>query len=120
MNYFWLRWVTVAAHRLSLVAVSGGYSPAEVHQFSLQWLLFLWSAGSGCIRLPLRPLGLVPGALEPRVREPPLSRTRISAMEVMRVWIRLKYRAQAAGKGSFCLSTLKQDQGLGASLVAQW
>ena len=58
-------------------------------------------------------LGLVPSALEPRVRDPPLSRTRMSAVGVMRVSIRLKYRARAAGKGSFCLSTLKQDQGLG-------
>ena len=36
--YFWLRWVFIAAHRLSLVGVSGGYS--------LWWLLLLRSTGS--------------------------------------------------------------------------
>ena len=29
--YFWLRWVFVAARRLSLVAASGGYSSLAVH-----------------------------------------------------------------------------------------
>ena len=29
--YFWLRWVFVAAHRLSLVVASGGYSSLAVH-----------------------------------------------------------------------------------------
>ena len=28
---FWLHWVLVAAHRLSLVVVSGGYSLVAVH-----------------------------------------------------------------------------------------
>ena len=28
--YFWLHWVFVAAHRFSLVAMSGGYSLAAV------------------------------------------------------------------------------------------
>ena len=42
--YFWLRWVFVAAHGLSLVAASGGYS--SVWYFSLRWLLLLWSTGS--------------------------------------------------------------------------
>ena len=37
----WLCWVFVAAHRLSLVAVIEGYSPAAVHR-----LLLLWSIGS--------------------------------------------------------------------------
>ena len=31
-NLFWLHWVFVAALRLSLVAVSEGYSLAEVHR----------------------------------------------------------------------------------------
>ena len=44
--YFWLHWVFVAAHRLSLVAASGGYSLLPVRDFSLQWLLLLRSTGS--------------------------------------------------------------------------
>ena len=40
--YFWLCWVFLAAHGLSLVAVSGGYS-------SLWWLLLLRSTGSQCV-----------------------------------------------------------------------
>ena len=44
--YFWLCWVFVAAHRLSLVAASGGYSLLRCTGFSLQWLLLLWSMGS--------------------------------------------------------------------------
>ena len=46
--YFWLRWVFVAAHGLSLVAASGGYSSLRCAGFSLWWLLLLWSTGSGC------------------------------------------------------------------------
>ena len=38
--YFWLHWVFVDASRLSLVAVSKGYS-------SLRWLLLLWRTDSG-------------------------------------------------------------------------
>ena len=37
--FFWLCWVFVAAHRLSLVAVSGGYSLLQYVGFSLWWLL---------------------------------------------------------------------------------
>ena len=33
--YFWLRWVFVAAHGLSLVAASGGYSSLRCTCFSL-------------------------------------------------------------------------------------
>ena len=44
--YFWLRWVFIAAHRLSLVAASGDYSLLWCVGFSLQWLLLLWSTGS--------------------------------------------------------------------------
>ena len=44
--YFWLRWVFVAVRRLSLVAVSGGYSSLWCMGFSLRWLLLLWSTGS--------------------------------------------------------------------------
>ena len=44
--YFWLRWVFVAAHGLSLVAVSGDYSSLRCVGFSLRWLLLLWSTGS--------------------------------------------------------------------------
>ena len=41
-----LRWVFVAARRLSLVAASGGYSLLRCAGFSLQWLLLLRSMGS--------------------------------------------------------------------------
>ena len=44
--FFWLRLVFTAAHRLSLVAVSGGYSSLQCAGFSLWWLLFLRSTGS--------------------------------------------------------------------------
>ena len=44
--YFWLRWVFIAAHGLSLVAASGGYSSLWCTGFSLRWLLLLWSTGS--------------------------------------------------------------------------
>ena len=44
--YFWLSWVFVAAHGLSLVAVSGSYSLLRCMGFSLQWLLLLRSVGS--------------------------------------------------------------------------
>ena len=46
--YFWLHWVFVAGHGLSLVVVSGGYSSLHCAGFSLQWL-FMWrSTGSSC------------------------------------------------------------------------
>ena len=44
--YFWLRWVFVAAHGLSLVVASGGYSSLWCVAFSLRWLLLLRSTGS--------------------------------------------------------------------------
>ena len=44
--YFWLRWVFVAAHGLSLAAASGGYSSLRCAGFSLRWLLLLQSMGS--------------------------------------------------------------------------
>ena len=44
--YFWLRWVFVAAHRLSLVAASRGYSSLRCVGVSLRWLLLLRSTGS--------------------------------------------------------------------------
>ena len=40
-TYFWLCWVFVAVHGLSLVAVSGGYSSLRCVGFSLWWLLLL-------------------------------------------------------------------------------
>ena len=46
--YFWLHWVFIAAHGLSLVAVSGGYSLLQHAGFSLRWLLLLQSMGSRC------------------------------------------------------------------------
>ena len=44
--YFWLHWVFVAVHGLSLVAASRGYSSLQCAGFSLQWLLLLWNTGS--------------------------------------------------------------------------
>ena len=44
--YFWPRWIFVAVRRLSLVAVSGGYSSLRCAGFSLRWLLLLWSTDS--------------------------------------------------------------------------
>ena len=44
--YFWLCWVFVATHGLSLVAASGGYSSLRCVGFSLRWLLLLQSTGS--------------------------------------------------------------------------
>ena len=49
--YFWLHWVFVAALRLSLVAVSWGYSSLRCTGFSLRWLLLLRSTGSRCAGL---------------------------------------------------------------------
>ena len=46
--YFWLRWVFVAAHGLSLVAVRGSYSLLWCTGFSLRWLLLFQSMGSRC------------------------------------------------------------------------
>ena len=46
--FFWLRWVFVAARRLSLVAASEGYSSLRCTGFSLLWLLLLQSTGSRC------------------------------------------------------------------------
>ena len=44
--YFWLHWVFVAAHGLSLVEASRGYSSLRCAAFSLQSLLLLRSTGS--------------------------------------------------------------------------
>ena len=44
--YFWLRWVFIAAHWLSLVVASGGYSLLWCLGFSLRWLLLLQTTGS--------------------------------------------------------------------------
>ena len=41
--FFWLHWVFAAAHELSLVVVSRGYSSLWCAGFSLWWLLLLWS-----------------------------------------------------------------------------
>ena len=41
----WLHTVSIAALRLSLVAVSGGCSSLWCMGFSLQWLLLLWNTG---------------------------------------------------------------------------
>ena len=30
--YLWLHWISVASHRLSLVAVNGSYSPTVVYR----------------------------------------------------------------------------------------
>ena len=44
--YFWLCWVFVDAHGLSLVVLSGGYFLLWCMGFSLRRLLLLWSTGS--------------------------------------------------------------------------
>ena len=44
--YFWLCWVFVAVHGLSLVVASGGCSSLQCAGFSLRWLLLLQSTGS--------------------------------------------------------------------------
>ena len=46
--YFWLHWVFVAVHGLSLVAASGGYSSLWCAGL-LRWLLLLLSTGSRCM-----------------------------------------------------------------------
>ena len=46
--YFWLHWVFVAAHGLSLVVASGSYPSLWCAGFSLRWLLLLRSTGSRC------------------------------------------------------------------------
>ena len=45
--YFWLRWVFVAVHGLSLVVASGGHSSLRWVGFSLWWLLLLRSRAPG-------------------------------------------------------------------------
>ena len=45
-NFFLAALGFVAAHGLSLVAASGGYSSLRRAGFSLCWLLLLWSTGS--------------------------------------------------------------------------
>ena len=47
--FIWLCWVFIAACGLSLVAVSGGYSPLRCVGLSLRWLLLLRSTGSRCV-----------------------------------------------------------------------
>ena len=44
--YFWLHWVFIVARRLSLVAVSRGYSLLQCTGFPLRWLLLLRNTGS--------------------------------------------------------------------------
>ena len=44
--YVWLCWVFIAAHGLSLVAASRGYSSLQCVGFSLRWLLLWRSTGS--------------------------------------------------------------------------
>ena len=43
--FFCLCLVYLAAHVLSLVLATGGYSSSQCSGFSLQWLLLLWSLG---------------------------------------------------------------------------
>ena len=43
--FFWLRWVFVAAHGLSLVAASRGYSLLRCAGFPLGWLVFVEEHG---------------------------------------------------------------------------
>ena len=45
-NYFWLHWVFIALHGLSLVAVSRGYSLFAVYGLLFSMVLLLQSTGS--------------------------------------------------------------------------
>ena len=45
---FWLHWVFVAAHGLSLVVVSRHYSSLWTAGFSMHGLLLFWRTGSRC------------------------------------------------------------------------
>ena len=56
---FSLRWVSVAARGLSLVAASRGSSPAAVHGFSWWWILSVQSVGSRAWVQQSRCTGLV-------------------------------------------------------------
>ena len=56
---FWLCRVSTAAHRLSLVAVSRGFSSPRCTGLSLRWLLFLRSTGPRCRASLLWCAGLV-------------------------------------------------------------
>ena len=49
--YFWLHWVLVAAHGLSLIVEAGIYSSLRSTGFSLPWLLLLQSTDSRCVGL---------------------------------------------------------------------
>ena len=51
MSLLWLCWAFLAVRRLSLVAVSRGYSVVAVCRLSLRWLLLLRSMGSRARRL---------------------------------------------------------------------
>ena len=51
MFYLRLRWVFVAACRLSLLTVSRGYSSLWCSGFSSWWLLLLWRTASRACRL---------------------------------------------------------------------
>ena len=44
--YFWLRWVFIAVHGLSLVVAAGATLFLRCAGFSLRWLLLLQSMGS--------------------------------------------------------------------------
>ena len=46
LTYFWLCWVFVSVHGLSLVAASGGHSSSWCVGLSLSWPLLLWSTSS--------------------------------------------------------------------------
>ena len=47
--FFWLHWIFVAAHGLSPVVASRGYSSLWCTGFSLRWLLLLQSTGPRCV-----------------------------------------------------------------------
>ena len=49
--YFWLQYVSVAAHGLSLDAASGGYSPVAARGLPILGLLLWWGMASTAPRL---------------------------------------------------------------------
>ena len=72
--YLWLRWVFIAVHRPSLVAVNGGHSSLQCMGPPLRWPPLPWSTGSrhmgfsscGTQAQPLRGMWDPPGpGLEP-------------------------------------------------------
>ena len=98
--YFWLHWVFFAAHGLSLVAASGGYSSLWCAGFSLWWLLLLQS--TGCRRAGFSSCGTWAQQLwlaSSRVQAQYLWRTGLVALRhVGSSWTRARTRVPCIGR----------------------